>query len=142
MSQTTYKRILVCGDRYWTKKDPIMSLLKKLQGPDVVLIHGGARGADSISGACGKELGLTVLEFPALWDLHGKAAGPIRNRQMLTEGQPEAVFAFHEDLSESRGTLDMVKAASKAGLPVYVFDGKSWSVYGKEVNKNNKSKES
>ena len=55
---------------------------------------------------------------------HGKAAGPIRNREMLRDGGPEMVAAFHTDLSQSKGTLDMVRIARSAGVPVKVFNGR------------------
>jgi hypothetical protein len=67
------------------------------------------------------QLGFTVLPFPADWNTHGKAAGPIRNRQMLKEGKPDVVLAFHEDLGRSKGTADMVRAAKAAGIAVKVF---------------------
>ena len=62
-----------------------------------------------------------VLAFPADWNKYDNAAGPIRNRQMLTEGKPTMVLAFHYKLLvESKGTKDMVKMALGAGLPVYL----------------------
>lgn len=59
--------------------------------------------------------------YPADWEKHGKAAGPIRNQQMLTEGKPDIVVAFSDNLSNSKGTADMCRRAHKAGLPVYVI---------------------
>ena len=88
---------------------------------DVTVIHGAARGADSIAGEVARQLHCEVLAFPADWDTHGKAAGMIRNRRMLDEGKPELVVAFTDDLSESRGTKDMVTRAKAAGVPVYVI---------------------
>lgn len=49
-----------------------------------------------------------------------RQAGPIRNEQMLQEGQPDKVLAFHENLAQSRGTADMVRRAAKAGVPVEI----------------------
>lgn len=45
---------------------------------------------------------MELLRFPAKWNEHGKAAGPIRNQQMLTEGKPDVVFAFHDDIASSK----------------------------------------
>jgi hypothetical protein len=61
-----------------------------------------------------------VRHFPADWDKYGKAAGPIRNKQMLDEGKPQAVIAFSYDLARSRGTANMVAQARDAGLPVWL----------------------
>jgi len=60
------------------------------------------------------------MPFPAHWDEYGRAAGPIRNRQMLDKGWADAVVAFHLNLDESKGTADMVREARKRGLPVWV----------------------
>ena len=56
--------------------------------------------------------------FPADWIRHGRAAGPIRNEQMLREGCPDLVVAFHDDPGLGRGTADMVRRALAAGVPV------------------------
>ena len=65
-----------------------------------------------------KQLGFEVREYPAKWDEHGKAAGPIRNRQMFDSEKPELVIAFHNDLANSKGTKDMVAYARSKGCPV------------------------
>jgi hypothetical protein len=63
---------------------------------------------------------ITVKVFEAAWDMHGKAAGAIRNQRMLDEGKPDEVWAFTDDLATSKGTADMVRRARKADVPVYV----------------------
>lgn len=112
-------RLLVCGDRNWTNKELIRREVEGLR-PDVV-IHGAARGADVLGGMAARELGIEVIEFPAQWEKYGRAAGPIRNQQMLGEGKPTIVFAFNNKISESKGTKDMIRRARKAGLPVYLY---------------------
>lgn len=64
---------------------------------------------------------MNVEKYPADWEKYGKVAGPIRNQQMLDEGKPDVVYAFTDDLSNSRGTADMCRRANKAGVPVYVI---------------------
>jgi hypothetical protein len=113
-------RILVCGDRNWKRMDVIERELKKFP-PGTVVIHGAAKGADTLGGFVADKLGFKVIAFPAKWNIYGKGAGPVRNQQMLDEGKPELVLAFHENLSESKGTRDMVKRASGAGIKVEVF---------------------
>ena len=51
--------------------------------PVLALLHGAARGADQAIAAAADQLGWPVIACPALWQQHGRAAGPIRNRQML-----------------------------------------------------------
>jgi hypothetical protein len=59
--------------------------------------------------------------FKADWSTYGKAARPIRNQQMLDEGHPNLVVAFHYALDKSKGTLDMVSRARKAEINVIVI---------------------
>ena len=114
-------RILVCGDRKWTDEWAIRRELWRRMESEPTIIHGAARGADSIAGEIAGRLGLAVLAFPAQWEKYGKAAGPIRNKQMLDEGKPNLVLAFHKNLAASKGTADMVRQARKRGIPVEVF---------------------
>lgn len=63
------------------------------------------------------------IVMPANWDMHHRAAGPIRNQAMLevllkTPCDHRLVKAFHDDLTNSRGTRDMVRRARKAGIRV------------------------
>ena len=112
-------RILICGDRNWKDVETIENFVRSLP-PDTVIIHGGCRGADRIADKAAKEHGLTVEDFSAKWEKYGRAAGPIRNRRMILEGKPDRVVAFHDDLSKSRGTADMLKQARKQRVPCEV----------------------
>lgn len=111
-------RLLVCGDRNWKDERMILTELE-LRKPDVV-IEGEYRGADKMARAAAEYLGIPVLGFPADWETHGRAAGVFRNTQMLEEGKPDFVLAFHDDLEASKGTKDMIKQAKAAGIPVEV----------------------
>lgn len=119
------KRLLICGDRNWIDKDKIRECIETID-PDVI-IEGEARGADKMAREVALEtnyvLGNTLLSFPADWDKHHKSAGPIRNQQMLTEGQPTIVYAFHSNINESKGTKDMIKRSLKAKLPTFLSSG-------------------
>ncbi len=84
------------------------------------MIHGDARGADRIAGEIAANLGLAVRECPARWEEIGASAGRVRNRFML-DLKPDKVIAFTRSLSDSRGTLHMVKIARAAGVPVEVI---------------------
>ena len=84
------------------------------------VLHGMARGADSLAARAAYELGISVIGFRARWEKFGKAAGPIRNREMLDE-KPDLVIAFHDDLESSKGTKDCVEEARRRGIPVEVI---------------------
>src|SRR3972149_6405940 len=103
-------RVLICGDRNWTDVRTIRSWIAGLQEWGyTTLIEGEARGADSIARDEAILAGIKVLPFPANWAKYGRAAGPIRNQQMLDEGQPDLVVAFHNDIDNSKGTKNMVE---------------------------------
>lgn len=127
------RRVLVCGDRTWTDKEAIMKILSQYPS-DTVIIHGDngdvdpttgkvIKGADKLAGECAKELGLTVKAFPAQWEKYGRAAGLVRNKEMLDEGLPIEVIAFHCDITKSKGTKNMIAQASKRKIPSKVFTG-------------------
>ena len=96
--------------------------LERFKAGDV-LVHGCARGADQMAAdlATGIE-GVTIEGYPANWATYHRAAGPIRNQQMLDSGV-DLVLAFHSDISKSKGTADMLNRARKAGIKTELFTG-------------------
>lgn len=112
-------RILVCGGRDYNNRIKLFEILDLWHRdyPKLVIIQGGARGADSLAGEWAKDRGVPQEIFPANWDLYGKSAGFKRNRQMLEEGRPNLVLAF----AGGRGTAMMVDIAEKAGVSVWKY---------------------
>ncbi len=109
--------MLVCGGRNFDDRDRLLTAMNAaVQGCDgeIIVIHGGARGADSLAGAIANEAKIRVLVFPADWERNGLRAGPIRNQQMLDEGKPDVVLA----MPGGTGTADMVRRARVAGVTV------------------------
>lgn len=80
------------------------------------IVSGRASGADRAGERWAHGRGLPVKGFPADWDAHGKAAGPIRNRAMAAYA--DALVAFWD--GESCGTANMVAEMRKLGKPVVV----------------------
>jgi hypothetical protein len=113
-------RVLITGSRTWGNVHAIRRELEKLSSGSII-IHGGARGADTIADSIARELDLEVLVFRAEWARFYRAAGVIRNEAMLKEGKPDLVLAFHEEIATSKGTHDMVRRATAAGVPVRVI---------------------
>lgn len=85
------------------------------------MIHGAAPGADRLAGNLAAMMGHNVEAYPADWDTYGRAAGGIRNAQMLREGKPDVVYAFRLP-GDSPGTDNMIKQAKAAGLPVFLTE--------------------
>ena len=79
-------------DLAWPQQRVAAELLARSSGRLVhLLLHGGARGADAAIGRAAQQLGWSALVMPAQWQLHGRAAGPIRNRELLEQAITRAV---------------------------------------------------
>ena len=111
------KTILVCGSRDWTDKDIILEALP-FAIEKIKIIHGGAKGADSLAGEIAQELGFEVVVFYPDWKKYGKAAGFKRNIQMLQEN-PDEVIAFWD--GQSRGTKHTIDSDKKRNIPVTIW---------------------
>lgn len=102
--------VLCCGSRGWHWRPPVqyaLSLLRETLGHFTVL-HGGARGADTVAGTSADALGLDVEVIRPDWNRYGSTAGFIRNVTML-ERRPDYVIAFWDGCS--RGTLHTIQKA-------------------------------
>lgn len=111
-------KVLVCGGRDYADHDRVNEVLDKIHQttPIVMLCQGGASGADLLGKLWAISRKVSHIEFRANWREHGRGAGPIRNRKMLTEFKPDLVVAF----PGGRGTADMASIAVAAGVDVYV----------------------
>lgn len=112
-------RILVCGGRDFLNADHLERSLDAVHGgpsgPVDCLIHGGARGADTLAGEWARRRGIDCTVYDANWDVEGRAAGPIRNKRMLDEGIPDLIIAF----PGGRGTANMIRQARGRGFEVF-----------------------
>lgn len=110
-------KVLVCGGRDYKVYCDIESVIKAAHEKYKFthVITGGADGADSYAKSAAQAIGIQTVECEALWNIHGKAAGPIRNKNMLDLG-PDLVIAF----PGGKGTASMVALARAAGIKVEV----------------------
>lgn len=108
-------RVLVCGGRDYRDFQRVKRYLNTLHSTIEIdtLIEGGARGADTLARVWAAQASVPVETFPADWSQHGRRAGTIRNKRMLTEGRPDLVVAFPGGV----GTADMVRQARAADVP-------------------------
>jgi hypothetical protein len=118
-------RVIICGSRDWTDHKLIRAFLKTLQkeNKELIVIEGEARGADTIAREEAESLGIAVEKYPARWDLYGRAAGPLRNLEMLEKGKPDLIVAFHDDFIHSKGTKDMVTHGMKREIRCIIEPG-------------------
>lgn len=114
--------VLICGSRDWTDESSIRTAFVELRDigerPHQFILVGDCRGADQIASKVAPEFGFEVEHYPAKWDQHGKAAGPIRNQRMIAQN-PEIVLAF--TCKTSGGTWDTIRRAVVAGIPVRIY---------------------
>jgi len=110
-------RLLVCGGRDYYDYAAVERALDRVHAEIGIslLIHGAARGADTLAEYWAKSRGVETLPFPALWRAYGYGAGPIRNQKMLDEGRPDKAVAF----PGGPGTADMIYKARRAGIKVW-----------------------
>lgn len=112
-------KVLVCGGRDYAdqaKVDVILgAIAEKFGTSTLVIIHGCARGADTLADNWAKARRIVTRRFPANWEAEGKSAGPRRNERMLKESEPHLVIAFPGGV----GTAHMVGIARAAGVKVY-----------------------
>lgn len=103
-------KILVCGGRNYDDREFVFYVLDRLN-PDII-VHGTAKGADSLADEWAIENNKEVRRYPAKWILHGKSAGALRNREMLGQelDDLDGVIAF----PGGPGTADMIAIAKKA----------------------------
>lgn len=113
-------KVLVFGGRdYVDGQGHLVSTLDALHAHHRItsVIHGAARGADTLGGQWAQARGVPVLAFPADWS-KGKGAGPARNQRMLDDGRPDLAV----QCPGGRGTADMRARLDKANVPVVLVE--------------------
>lgn len=122
------KILLVCGGRDYADESLLFTWmsyaltksLKVFKPEEVVVIHGAARGVDTLANNIAIRCGIEVRRYPADWNQYGKSAGFIRNQHMLDHGKPDLVLAA----PGGRGTAHMVRISLERNIPVITFNEK------------------
>lgn len=107
----TYDVVLVCGGRDYADEDRVREVLDEVC--PLLVVEGGALGADRLARDWAANTGVHFATVPALWGSYARSAGYLRNAAML-HLKPDLVVAF----PGGRGTADMVRQARKAGVEV------------------------
>lgn len=82
---------------------------------DLEIVSGGAKGVDATAKKYAEAWDKPFREFPADWETHGKAAGPMRNKQMAEYA--DALLLIWD--GESKGSASMKKEMEKLKKPIY-----------------------
>lgn len=113
--------VIVAGGRdfnnYQLLSDKLDHLLSSVDKKDVILIVGGAKGADTLGKQYAEDNGINYQVMNADWDTHGKKAGVLRNIEMAKVAN--ALVAFWD--GESSGTKHMIEEARRKDLKVRVI---------------------
>jgi YspA, cpYpsA-related SLOG family len=116
-------RILITGGRSWSDREIIFyAILEASRGvlwKDVTVVHGGAKGADTIASEIAQALGMKTEAHLADWQAYHKAAGPLRNQKMVDLGA-DVCLAFLQP--NSKGTANCIEKAKKAGIKTIIFE--------------------
>jgi YspA, cpYpsA-related SLOG family len=115
-------KISVTGGREFDNTKLVQTIFRGIAriAWSVTLIHGAARGLDTIADEQAKDLVWWVEAYPVSpdeWKLYGKRAGHIRNRKMLEESKPHILLSF----PGGSGTANCIKSALQMGIPVESF---------------------
>lgn len=118
------KRVIVAGGRDFKDEDFFNLKMNEVMAgySEAEIISGHASGADTLAERYAKANGYQLHVKPADWKRYGRAAGPIRNKEMLEyakEVEEPILIAFWD--GKSKGTKNMIEQSRKAGFECYVF---------------------
>ena len=108
------KRIVIAGSRDYLDYDEakkyidicLESIDKKHK---IIILSGGAKGADALGERYAIENNIELEKYPAEWSKYGRKAGPIRNRRMAE--LCDIVICFWD--GKSKGTRSLIDYAAK-----------------------------
>lgn len=79
------------------------------------LVSGGARGVDQYAETWATSKNIPIKQFKPDWKSYGRAAGPVRNREMAKYA--DAVMLF----PGGKGTASMLEIAVKENLTIFDY---------------------
>ena len=112
--------LAITGSRTFTNYDRLEKIILnryKSKLFDMVIVSGGARGADNLAERFAKEHLLPMIILKPDWKKHGVSAGFYRNQQIVDKA--DEFIAFWDD--RSKGTQDLIKKVQKACKPLKVI---------------------
>lgn len=112
-------RVAIVGSREYPSLDEVRQFVWELER-DTVVVSGGALGVDRAAVDEAKRLGMAYEVYLPDWGRHGRSAGAIRNREIVTKA--DEVVAFWD--GKSRGTRITIEIAEAQCKPVRVITPK------------------
>jgi hypothetical protein len=110
-------RVIVAGSREGFVARNVFEAIEESKFTITEIVSGTARGVDTDGEYYARCNKLPLKQFPANWNLYGKAAGYIRNKEMALYA--DALVAVWD--GKSPGTKNMIETMKSLNKPVYVY---------------------
>jgi len=110
-------KVIIAGGRDFTNYALVEDAIKCSAFEITQVVSGKAKGVDTLGEVWALANNVPVEAFPADWSQHGRAAGPIRNREMAEYA--DALIAIWD--GESKGTANMIQQARNKRLNVFIY---------------------
>lgn len=117
-------RVIIAGTRSMANGDYVDRAMRECGITPTCVVSGGCRGIDASGEVWAGKHGVPVFRYPADWQRHGRAAGPIRNADMANNA--DALVCVWD--GKSRGTKNMIDTAIRKRLPVFILCPWPWKV--------------
>jgi len=98
----------------------IAALVHEFGVDRLAVVHGDAKGIDSMVDVACEDLGIQRVRCPAPWKLRGDSAGPFRNGFMLDFVKVSRAVALPCDASV--GTRGFISMCERRGIPCRVVE--------------------
>ena len=113
-------KVIIAGSRD-IAREQVLDILDGMDNIECIseVVSGGADGVDSAGEdwAENRPDPIKVVQFLPEWNKYGRAAGPIRNKQMAEYA--DMLIAIWN--GSSRGTKNMIEQMEKLGKPVILY---------------------
>ena len=109
-------KVIIAGSREITNYEFVSHIIKQSGYTITEVVSGTANGVDRLGEQWARDNNIPYKRFPANWDHYGKAAGPIRNREMA-EYADAAIVVWN---GSSSGTKNMIQEMTKREKPCKV----------------------
>lgn len=120
-------KVAIVGSRQFVDRALMERAVDKLvatHGEHLVIVSGGATGADQEAERAAQLTGVPVRIFKPDWDKFGRSAGFKRNVEIVDEA--DMLVAFFAEGLRTKGTQHSIDLALKKGIPVHVWFGGKW----------------
>ena len=110
-------KVIVAGSRSIESLGVVKKAIEDSGFEITEIVSGRAKGVDRLGEHYALVRSIPTKLFPADWDKHGKAAGPMRNREMANYA--DAAVIIWDGVS--KGTKHMIYEMNKRGKKCHIY---------------------